>query len=68
MGFLGKRVVEDVKPYVMMVFLQFGYAGMYIVSVASMKRGMSHFVLVTYRNLVATILMTPFALYFERYQ
>jgi hypothetical protein len=27
---------------------------------------MSHFVLVVYRNLVATAVMTPFALYFER--
>ncbi|OEL25196.1 WAT1-related protein [Dichanthelium oligosanthes] len=39
---------------------------MYIVAVASLKRGMSHFVLVVYRNLVATAVMAPFALWFER--
>jgi drug/metabolite transporter (DMT)-like permease len=63
---VGKKVLDDVKPYLMMVLLQVGYAGMYIVSVASLKRGMSHFVLVTYRNIVATAVMTPFAIIFER--
>uniref|UniRef100_A0A453PPL0 WAT1-related protein n=1 Tax=Aegilops tauschii subsp. strangulata TaxID=200361 RepID=A0A453PPL0_AEGTS len=56
----------DVKPYLAMVLLQVGFAGMYIIAVASLKAGMSHFVLVVYRNLVATAVMTPFALYFER--
>ncbi|KAI4982306.1 hypothetical protein ZWY2020_022798 [Hordeum vulgare] len=49
-----------------MVLLQVGFAGMYIIAVASLKAGMSHFVLVVYRNLVATAVMTPFAIYFER--
>ncbi|WOK97691.1 WAT1-related protein [Canna indica] len=57
---------RSVKPYLAMIFLQFGYAGMYIVSVASLKRGMSHYVLVVYRNAVAVAVITPFALYFER--
>jgi hypothetical protein len=64
---VGKKVLNDVKPYMMMILLQIGYAGMYIVSVASLKRGMSHYVLVTYRNLVATLVMLPFALIFEKY-
>jgi hypothetical protein len=50
-----------------MVLLQVGFAGMYIVAVSSLKGGMSHFVLVVYRNIVATVVMAPFALYFERY-
>lgn len=50
-----------------MVFLQFGFAGMFIISVASMKQGMSHYVLVVYRNAVAAAVIAPFALYFERY-
>uniref|UniRef100_A0A0E0L970 WAT1-related protein n=1 Tax=Oryza punctata TaxID=4537 RepID=A0A0E0L970_ORYPU len=60
------RALSDAKPYVAMVLLQVGFAGMYIVSVASLKRGMNHFVLVVYRNLVATVLMAPFALLLER--
>ncbi|KAM3224666.1 hypothetical protein ACQJBY_057818 [Aegilops geniculata] len=63
---MGWKVLSDVKPYLAMVLLQVGFAGMYIVAVASLKRGMSHFVLVVYRNLVATAVMAPFALYFER--
>lgn len=55
-----------IKPYIAMVVLQFGYAGMFVVSVASLKRGMSHYVLVVYRNVVATIFMAPFAFWFER--
>jgi len=60
------KVLNEVKPYLYMVLLQVGFSGMYIVSVASLRRGMSHFVLVVYRNLVATLLMAPFALLFER--
>ena len=63
---MGWKVVSDVKPYLAMVLLQVGFAGMYIIAVASLKAGMSHFVLVVYRNLVATAVMAPFALYFER--
>ncbi|OEL34331.1 WAT1-related protein [Dichanthelium oligosanthes] len=60
------KVLNEVKPYLYMVLLQVGFSGMYIVSIATLRRGMSHFVLVVYRNLVATLLMTPFALLFER--
>ncbi|KAG0513384.1 hypothetical protein BDA96_10G097400 [Sorghum bicolor] len=60
------KLMNDVKPYLAMVLLQVGFSGMYIVSVASLKRGMNHFVLVVYRNLVATVVMAPFALIFER--
>ncbi|XP_037448477.1 WAT1-related protein At1g21890-like isoform X2 [Triticum dicoccoides] len=63
---MGWKAVNDAKPYLAMVLLQVGFAGMYIVAVASLKRGMSHFVLVVYRNIVATVVMAPFALYFER--
>lgn len=49
-----------------MVFLQFGYSGMYIIAVASLKSGMNHYVLVVYRNAIAAAVMAPFALWFER--
>ncbi|XP_051192513.1 WAT1-related protein At1g44800 [Lolium perenne] len=63
---MGWKVLSNAKPYLAMVLLQVGFAGMYIVAVSSLKGGMSHFVLVVYRNIVATIVMAPFALYFER--
>ncbi|KAM0880879.1 hypothetical protein ACQ4PT_033283 [Festuca glaucescens] len=63
---MGWKVLSNAKPYLAMVLLQVGFAGMYIVAVSSLKGGMSHFVLVVYRNIVATLVMAPFALYFER--
>uniref|UniRef100_K4AD20 WAT1-related protein n=1 Tax=Setaria italica TaxID=4555 RepID=K4AD20_SETIT len=57
---------RKVKPYMAMVFLQFGFAGMFLISVASLRQGMSHYVLVVYRNAVAAVVMAPFALWFER--
>ncbi|XP_017697013.2 WAT1-related protein At1g21890-like [Phoenix dactylifera] len=59
-------VWSRVKPYLAMVFLQFGYAGMYVISVATLKQGMSHYVLVVYRNAIAAAFIAPFALWFER--
>ncbi len=53
-------------PYMAMVFLQFGFAGLFLISVASLRQGMSHYVLVVYRNAVAAVVMAPFALWFER--
>uniref|UniRef100_A0ACD5TJM4 Uncharacterized protein n=1 Tax=Avena sativa TaxID=4498 RepID=A0ACD5TJM4_AVESA len=57
---------RKVMPYLAMVFLQFGFAGLFLISVASLRHGMSHYVLVVYRNAVAAVVMTPFALWFER--
>ncbi|KAF9608437.1 hypothetical protein IFM89_009803 [Coptis chinensis] len=54
------------KPYLLMVALQCGYAGMYIVTMLCLKRGLSHYVLVVYRHAAATIAVAPFALIFDR--
>ena len=59
-------VWSRVKPYLAMVFLQFGFAGMYVISVATLKQGMSNYVLVVYRNAIATAVVAPFALWFEK--
>ncbi|CAK9169049.1 unnamed protein product [Ilex paraguariensis] len=64
-GALG-LVLTKLKPYLAMVSLQFGYAGMFIITMVSLKRGMSHWVLVVYRHAVATLAMAPFALLLER--
>ncbi|KAG2389833.1 WAT1-related protein [Vigna angularis] len=54
------------KPYLAMVSLQFGYSGMYIITMVSFKHGMSHWVLSVYRHIVATLIMAPFAFFLER--
>eukprot|EP00253_Pinus_taeda_P032520 PITA_32520 len=60
------KLIEKGKPYVAMIFLQFGYAGMAIISKVALNRGMNHFVLVVYRETVATVVLAPFAFFFER--
>ncbi|KAG6509368.1 hypothetical protein ZIOFF_027355 [Zingiber officinale] len=55
------------KPYVAMISLQFGYAGMNIITKVSLTNGMSHYVLVVYRHAFATLSIAPFALILERY-
>uniref|UniRef100_A0A6N2N7Y6 WAT1-related protein n=1 Tax=Salix viminalis TaxID=40686 RepID=A0A6N2N7Y6_SALVM len=54
------------KPYIAMISLQFGYAGMNIITKVSLNRGMSHYVLVVYRHAFATAAIAPFAIILER--
>ncbi|GLJ17369.1 hypothetical protein SUGI_0301700 [Cryptomeria japonica] len=57
---------EKSKPSLAMIFVQFGFAGMNIISKMALNQGMSHFVLVFYRHLVATIVTAPLAYFLER--
>ncbi|XVF34316.1 hypothetical protein REPUB_Repub18cG0049200 [Reevesia pubescens] len=52
---------EDYKPALTMVGLQFGYAGVALVTRAAMLQGMSPRVLVVYRQAVATLSVAPIA-------
>jgi hypothetical protein len=58
---------EKTKPYIAMISLQFGYAGMNVITKVSLNHGMSHYVLVVYRHAFATLSIAPFALILERY-
>ncbi|CAN6328264.1 unnamed protein product [Urochloa humidicola] len=58
--------MQRCKPYVAMVSLQFGYAGMNVITKVSLNHGMSHYVLVVYRLAFATLSIAPFALALER--
>ncbi|XP_027109725.1 WAT1-related protein At1g09380 [Coffea arabica] len=53
-------------PFLTMVILQLGYAGMNIVSKLAMDSGMNPFVHVAYRQLFATLSIAPFAYFLER--
>ncbi|RCV27769.1 hypothetical protein SEVIR_5G356500v4 [Setaria viridis] len=57
---------EKAKPYIAMISLQFGYAGMNVITKVSLNHGMSHYVLVVYRHAFATVSIAPFALILER--
>ncbi|CAJ1958753.1 unnamed protein product [Sphenostylis stenocarpa] len=58
--------LENSKHHFAMIALQFGYAGMNIITKVSLNRGMSHYVLVVYRHAFATAVIAPFAFIFER--
>ena len=60
-------MLKNSKPYFAMISLQFGYAGMNIITKVSLNQGMSHYVLVVYRHVIATLVIAPFALFLERY-
>lgn len=53
-------------PTVAMLLVQIGFAGMNLLSKMALDNGMSPYVLVTYRSLIAAVFLSPFAVYFER--
>ncbi|KAM3404925.1 hypothetical protein ACQJBY_007804 [Aegilops geniculata] len=65
MAFCG-GFMDRAKPYIAMISLQFGYAGMNVLTKVSLNGGMSHYVLVVYRHAFATLAIAPFALFIER--
>ncbi|KAJ0958378.1 putative EamA domain-containing protein [Helianthus annuus] len=65
----GKRLSEFFrkgKPFFAVVFLQFGFAGMDVISKVALNEGMSNYVFVVYRHAVATVAMAPFAMVLDK--
>lgn len=65
----GKKVCgvpERVQLHVAMLALQFGYAGFHVVSRAALNMGISKLVFPVYRNILALILLLPFAYFLEK--
>ncbi|KAH0979774.1 hypothetical protein GBA52_006951 [Prunus armeniaca] len=60
------QMINLAKPFVAVTLMQFGYAGMSIISKFALNRGMSQHVLVVYRHAVATVFIAPFAIVFDR--
>ncbi|KAM7274233.1 hypothetical protein ACFE04_028897 [Oxalis oulophora] len=59
-------MLSDFLPFIAMVFVQLGYAGMNITSKLAMDTGMKPLVLVVYRQVFATMAVVPFAYFLER--
>ncbi|OWM70076.1 hypothetical protein CDL15_Pgr025926 [Punica granatum] len=59
-------MLTRVKPFLGVIFMQFGYAGMSIIAKFALDKGMNQHVFVVYRHIVATLVIAPFALAFER--
>ncbi|KAK6929800.1 EamA domain [Dillenia turbinata] len=54
------------KPHILMVLVQMGYTFLYFITEASFNHGMNPHVYVTYRHLVAGLIVFPFAYFLER--
>ncbi|XP_022766348.1 WAT1-related protein At1g21890-like isoform X2 [Durio zibethinus] len=65
-GIMFSLGLNKAKPYLAMLCLQVGFAGMYVITMVSLQKGMNHYILAVYRHLVATIVIAPFALVLER--
>jgi len=59
--------LRNARPYLMLLAVQFGSAGMFIFAMDAIKKGMSHYVFIVYRNAIASITLAPFAFVLERY-
>ena len=64
-GSLG-NIYRRFKPHFLMVLAQMGYTFLYFVTEASFNHGMNPHVYITYRHIVAGVVMFPFAYFLER--
>lgn len=62
-----KKTFDRIKPFLAVVFLQFGFAGMSVLAKAALNHGMSNYVLVVYRHVVATLVIAPFAVILDKF-
>ena len=60
-------VPERLQLHGAMLALQFGYAGFHVVSRAALNMGISKLVFPVYRNIIALLLLLPFAYFLEKY-
>lgn len=58
--------MERNKPYLVMIFIQFVYAGMSLLSKAAITEGMNPYVFVVYRQALASLALAPFAFFIEK--
>ncbi|KAL0408222.1 UNVERIFIED_CONTAM: WAT1-related protein [Sesamum radiatum] len=63
---MDSKFLRKAKPYLAVILLQFGSTGSAIIAKSALNHGMSHYTFSVYRNVVATVVMAPFALALER--
>ncbi|XP_016459210.1 protein WALLS ARE THIN 1-like [Nicotiana tabacum] len=62
----GFAISEKMQLHLAMLALQFGYAGFHVVSRAALNMGISKIVFPVYRNILALLLLLPFAYFLEK--
>ncbi|KAI4341819.1 hypothetical protein MLD38_026497 [Melastoma candidum] len=55
-----KSWLHKAKPFVGVIFIQVGLAGMGMLTKAALNRGVSNYVLIVYRHAIATLVIAPF--------
>ncbi|PON83349.1 Plant-drug/metabolite exporter [Trema orientale] len=63
-----RGVFKKFKPHLLMISTQLGYTFLYFITEASFNHGMNPHVYITYRHIVAGVVMLPFAYFLERGQ
>ncbi|XP_068661867.1 WAT1-related protein At5g64700-like [Aristolochia californica] len=58
--------MEKMKPYLVAVFIQFTWAGMYLLSKAALNGGLSGFVFTFYRQGIGSLALLPFTIISQR--
>lgn len=66
LSIMGCTIPEKLQLHVAMLALQFGYAGFHVVSRAALNMGISKIVFPVYRNILALLLLLPFAYFLEK--
>ncbi|KAL3638904.1 hypothetical protein CASFOL_016811 [Castilleja foliolosa] len=61
-----KMIIEKQMPLIAMIFTQFVYAAMFLLSKAAISSGMKPSIFVTYRQALATLALAPFAYFVDR--
>ncbi|KAK8647456.1 hypothetical protein V6N13_121194 [Hibiscus sabdariffa] len=59
-------MLDQSKPFLAVIFLQFGISGMSLITKSALDQGMNQHVLVVYRHAIATLVIAPFAIVFDR--
>lgn len=60
------QLYNKVKPYFLVIIMQFGYAGMSIIGKFALNKGMSEHVFIAYQHAIAAVVIAPFAVIFDR--
>ncbi|XP_065615680.1 WAT1-related protein At2g39510-like [Quercus suber] len=60
------QLYKKVKPFVAIILVQLGHAGMSIIGKFALNKGMNPRVFIAYRYAVATVVIAPFAIFYDR--
>ena len=60
------QLYKKVKPFVAIILVQLGHAGMSIIGKLALNKGMNPRVFIAYRYAVATVAIAPFAIFYDR--